>query len=91
MITSFNRSRRLFSVLMISAAPAFSQADEGTVKWFNGKQGYGIIITQEGDELMVHEKDIVSEGIKVLTRGETVAFEAVHNSMGRYAANVVPK
>ena len=56
---------------------------QGTVKWFNAKKGYGFISDEEG-------KDVLNmDGFKELKDGERVEFEVVEGEKGPQAANVV--
>jgi len=36
--------------------------EQGTVKWFNAREGLGFIERQSGEELFVHQSDIEAEG-----------------------------
>ena len=62
--------------------------NQGIVKWFSNKKGYGFIELENGDDVFVHFTGIVSEGFKTLDEGESVSFEIVEGSRGPQAANV---
>lgn len=64
---------------------------EGTVKWFNPRKGYGFIGTPDGRDIFVHYSSITAEGFKTLDEGDVVAFDIVEGEKGPRAANVVPK
>ena len=63
---------------------------KSTVKWFNGKKGYGFIVNPEGgDDIFVHYSSIVSElGFKSLQQGAEVEFELDNSGKGLLAKNV---
>ena len=61
---------------------------QGTVKWFNAKKGYGFICDEEGKEIFVHFSAIKMDGFKELKDGEKVEFEVVDGDKGPQAANV---
>ena len=48
---------------------------QGTVKWFNAKKGYGFISDAEGNDVFVHFSAIVGEGFKSLAEGQKVTFD----------------
>lgn len=62
--------------------------EQGTVKWFNSSKGYGFIQREEGDDVFVHYKAIVSEGFKTLDEGDKVEFTIEEGPKGLQAANV---
>ncbi len=62
---------------------------QGTVKWFNAKKGYGFLSDTEGNEIFVHYSALQMEGFKELKDGEAVEFEVVEGEKGPQAANVV--
>ena len=63
---------------------------QGTVKWFNAKKGYGFISDEEGNDVFVHFSAISMDGYKELKDGEAVEFEVVEGENGKLqAANVV--
>ena len=62
---------------------------QGTVKWFNAKKGYGFISDAEGNDVFVHFSALNMDGFKELKDGETVEFDVVEGEKGPQAANVV--
>ena len=63
-------------------------AEQGTVKWFNEKKGYGFIVRERGADVFVHHDSIVGTP-QTLTEGEKVSFEVVEGPKGLQAKNVV--
>jgi cold shock protein len=63
--------------------------EEGTVKWFNERKGYGFITQERGEDLFVHFSAIDMPGYKTLTEGERVTFEVERTERGPQAKNVV--
>lgn len=62
---------------------------QGTVKWFNEKKGYGFLSDAEGNDVFVHFSALQMDGFKELKDGESVEFEVVEGEKGPQAANVV--
>lgn len=62
--------------------------EEGTVKWFNVKKGFGFIVREGGDEVFVHFRAIRGRGRRVLRQGQAVRFDVVEASKGLQADNV---
>ena len=62
---------------------------QGTVKWFNAKKGYGFLSDAEGNDIFVHFSALQMDGFKELKDGETVEFDVVEGEKGPQAANVV--
>ena len=62
---------------------------QGTVKWFDAKKGYGFISDAEGNDVFVHYSAIQDEGFKSLTEAQNVEFDIVDGNRGPQAANVV--
>ena len=61
---------------------------QGTVKWFNAKKGFGFISDAEGKDVFVHFSALNMDGFKELKDGETVEFDVVDGEKGPQAANV---
>jgi len=64
---------------------------QGTVKWFNGKKGFGFIKPDDSsDDLFVHHSEIKVDGYATLDEGQRVEFEIGQGKKGPCATNVVP-
>ncbi len=61
---------------------------EGKVKWFNEKKGFGFIQQDGGQDLFVHYSAITGEGFKTLAEGQKVRFEVEETAKGLKAKNV---
>lgn len=65
--------------------------EQGTVKWFDEKKGYGFITPDNGDrDLFVHHSNILGEGFKTLHEGQKVEYVAGQGRKGPEATNVKP-
>jgi len=62
--------------------------EEGIVKWFNVKKGFGFIVRDSGDEIFVHFRAIRGRGRRVLRQGQLVRFDVVEADKGLQADNV---
>ena len=64
----------------------------GTVKWFSDEKGYGFITPEDGsDDLFVHHSNILGEGFKSLSEGQSVNYEAGQGRKGPEATSVQPQ
>lgn len=61
----------------------------GTVKWFDNAKGYGFILNESGEDVMVHYRSIQAEGYKTLTEKQRVEFIQTRSAKGWQAAEVV--
>jgi CspA family cold shock protein len=68
-----------------------SDQETGTVKWFNDEKGYGFIKRENGPDVFVHFRAIVSSGPgrRSLAEGQKVQFKVVQGQKGLQAENVV--
>ena len=48
---------------------------QGTVKWFNGEEGYGFIAAEGGPDVFVHFSAITGAGSRSLEEGQKVEFD----------------
>ena len=68
-----------------------TEVSTGTVKWFNGKKGFGFITPDGGGEdLFVHHSEIKMDGYATLDEGQKVEFEIGQGKKGPCATNVIP-
>ena len=58
--------------------------ENGTVKWFNQRKGFGFIEREGQDDLFVHKTDV--QGF--LNEGDKVEFEIGEGQKGPNATNV---
>ena len=62
--------------------------EEGTVKWFNDRKGFGFISRANGEDVFVHFSSIAGSGFKSLQEGDRVSFEVQSSERGPQAVNV---
>ncbi len=60
----------------------------GKVKWFNDKKGYGFIAQEGGRDVFVHFSNVTGDGYRSLVEGQEVEFEVVDGPKGPQAVNV---
>ena len=64
----------------------------GTIKWFNGKKGYGFIApTVGGKDVFVHISAVERAGFNSLNEGQQVEFEIEDNRGKTSAVNLKVK
>ena len=62
--------------------------NNGTVKWFNDRKGFGFIEQEDGADVFVHHSGINADGFKSLNEGDRVSFDIEQGQKGLAAANV---
>ena len=64
---------------------------KGTVKWFNGRKGFGFITPEEGADVFVHYSALAGsdDEYKTLNENDKVEFDLVEGQKGPQANNVV--
>ena len=63
--------------------------NEGKVKWFDSKKGYGFVSnTSDDKDYFVHFSEIQIDGFKTLEEGQKVEFEIGEGTKGAVAKNV---
>ena len=65
--------------------------EEGTIRWFNRKKGFGFIASDTGPDIFVHFSAVIDENPHRLKEGDPVEFELVQGEKGPKAAKVVRK
>lgn len=51
-----------------------SKRTTGVVRWFDGSKGYGYIDAEDGEDVFVHYRDILGQGIPFLSVDESAFF-----------------
>ena len=62
--------------------------ENGTVKFFNEKKGFGFIERENGEDVFFHFSAIQTTGFKTLEAGDRVTFDIEQGDRGPKAANV---
>jgi len=71
-----------------SKSSSNSDAETGSVKWFNVKKGYGFITRDSGDDVFVHYRNIIGDGRRSIADGQRVSFVVVDGDKGLQADEV---
>ena len=61
----------------------------GTVKWFDPVKGYGFIVGDDGQDVFVHQSNILMKGFRALEVGQRVSYQIKKKKKGSKAINVV--
>jgi CspA family cold shock protein len=62
--------------------------EQGTVKWYNEKKGYGFIEQDNDGEVFMHSSNIKDHGFFVLQKSDRVTFDIKDTPQGKQAVNV---
>ncbi|MEA3414807.1 MAG: cold-shock protein [Thermodesulfobacteriota bacterium] len=62
--------------------------ENGIVKWFNDKKGFGFIERENGGDIFVHHSAINASGFRTLSEGDRVTFDVEEGDRGPSAKNV---
>ncbi len=65
--------------------------NEGKIKWYNEKKGYGFITTEKDEELFLHRTGIREFGLFGFEENDPVTFDVKETQQGRQAYNVRPR
>jgi CspA family cold shock protein len=61
---------------------------KGEVKWFDPRKRYGFIVTEEGEDVFVHQHQILGSDAAKPHEGQMVRFHVQQSSKGPEALNV---
>jgi cold shock protein len=62
---------------------------KGTVKWFNGKKGFGFIEREDKEkDVFCHASAVKNAGMKFLNEGDKLEFELEDGPKGPSAVNL---
>ena len=62
---------------------------KGTVKWFNGKKGFGFIEREDKEkDAFVHASAVKNAGMRFLNEGDKIEFELEDGPKGPSAVNL---
>ncbi len=66
------------------------EKQQGTVKWFDSRKGYGFIQSEDGTDVFVHYSAIVAEDdeYKSLNENDEVEYDVVQGNKGPKADKV---
>ncbi len=62
--------------------------ENGIVKWFSDKKGFGFIERENGGDIFVHHSAISSSGFRTLSEGDRVTFDVEEGDRGPSAKDV---
>jgi CspA family cold shock protein len=62
--------------------------NKGTVKWFNNQKGYGFIVGEDGKDVFVHHTNIIADGFRTLSEGQSVTYDTEMKDGKVQAVNV---
>lgn len=65
-----------------------AQTENGTVKWFDARKGFGFIKQDGGDDVFVHANEMADPMARLPEDNERMAFEVVQGPKGPAAKNV---
>ncbi len=61
----------------------------GTVKWYNGKKGFGFIEREDKEkDVFVHASAVKQAGLRFLNEGEKISFDLEDGPKGPNATNL---
>jgi len=65
-----------------------AERENGVVKWFDVKKGFGFITREEGSDVFVHYSSIQGDDFKKLEEGQKVSFVVSETDKGLQAQDV---
>jgi cold shock protein len=64
--------------------------NEGRIKWYKEKKGYGFVTTLENEDIFFHKSGIKEYGHFGLQKDDPVTFEIKETAKGTQACNIAP-
>lgn len=61
---------------------------KGKVKWFDTKKGFGFVLNEQEEDVLVHFTNIEKDGFRCLRKGQTVLYEEFDTGKGLQGKNV---
>ena len=61
---------------------------QGEVRWFNARKGFGFITASNGDDVFLHQKEIRLGNRRSLKPGQQISFDIVQGDKGPQASNI---
>ena len=71
-----------------ASTPKRGAGGQAVVSFFNDSKGFGFACDEKGDDLFIHFSNIVGDGFKTLSQGQTIAYDEATGPKGREARNV---
>ena len=65
-----------------------AERENGVVKWFDVKKGFGFIKREEGSDVFVHYSSIQGDDFRKLEEGQQVSFVVSETDKGLQAQEV---
>ena len=65
-----------------------AERENGVVKWFDVKKGFGFITREEGSDVFVHYSSIQGDDFRKLEEGQKVSFVVSETDKGLQAHDV---
>jgi CspA family cold shock protein len=65
-----------------------AERENGVVKWFDVKKGFGFIKREEGSDVFVHYSSIQGDDFRKLEEGQQVSFIVSETDKGLQAQDV---
>ena len=65
-----------------------AERENGVVKWFDVKKGFGFITRDEGSDVFVHYSSIQGDDFRKLEEGQKVSFVVSETDKGLQAQDV---
>ena len=65
-----------------------AQTENGTIKWFDARMGYGFIPRDNGEDVFAHANEMADPTARLPEDNERFAFEVVQGQKGPAAKNM---